>query len=259
MFTNSYYVFWWFKRKKTILKNKLNELITYLIPQEMSFFNRTVWYGCNDNIILEFFNGNLIKRMLSGNFYTHYINRRITDGSIINREVNMSIRHVFGYPFPIKYYTDKKYINLRYKYFIENRFNFFYTIDLITDSDTKNRFTSLDNKKLKDFENFLLENNFNLENFLYIDVQNNINKFNGLKIPFILLENRKNYTKSYTRLKEDPFLGCPCTMCTMLKNEHNIDYILTQCKRIKNNLWYFQLQLIHTIEQNIFYELLILF
>lgn len=189
----------------------------------MSFFCKSI-IDYNKNILLDFFNGTYINEMLSGDFISYY--RKKDHGSIFNKKVNLHILHTFTNPFPTKYLTDKEYINFRYKYFTDNKYKFFYTIDLITYS-----FSKLTSTDLEQFEKYLIENNFNLQNFVYIDIEKNISKFKNTKIPYILLQNRSNYNKLAPTVEK-----CPGTICTICKkNSKELNYILNQIERIKCN------------------------
>lgn len=208
-------------KEDTLKKIKHGEIIdklqSYLVPAEMSFFYRVEMnYNHKIFMLMEFFNGEFIKRLTKKCVWK----RCRYDNASVNLDADYYICHLNKSPFPTKYLSKPKYINMRYQYFQDNMYKFFYTIDLI--QEPFNYYTV---DQLKEWEQYLKDNNFNLNNFRYVISSNDFDKYKSLEIEKFIIHHYINKHKM-------SILECPCEMCSVYKNEDYCKIILNEIERI---------------------------
>ena len=193
----------------------VDKLQSYLIPSEMSFFYRIEMdYNHKIFMLMEFFNGKFIERLKKNLKWQ----RCKYDNAAFNSNADYYICHLEKAPFPTKYLSKAKYIDMRYKYFQDNKYRFFYTIDLV-----QIPFSNYSIDQLKEWEQYLKDNNFNLNNFRYVIHKNKHDKYKDLEI--------EKFEICHDLTWKDNLYTCDCEMCQVYKNE---DYCKIMLNEIEN-------------------------
>ena len=211
-------------RPKNLQKKdrKYLEIIPYYVPGEMCFFYYTI-LSTQYFVLKEFFNGNFIKRICNKAWSFYYKDKNYTTLCAHNIKGFYDCAHLETLHFPIKYLLGPKYIQARYNYFLKYRYNFFYPISMTWE------FGWYTNEMILNFEDYLIKNNFNLQNFLYIDFKFKADRYKNTKIKLVLIDGKDK------NIWNDDIDKCMCPMCRFHKIDDNVNYCLEQVERIKKS------------------------
>ena len=110
------------------------------------------------------------------------------DWTFKNNETGFNFTHI-QLRKDLSYYFTTEKIQERFGYFEENKYNLFYTMDF-----SRLGYEKATNKQLLEFESYLLKNNFDLNNFLYLDIESyNKDKFKDTRIRKITCPDNEVY------------------------------------------------------------------
>lgn len=165
---------------------------------------------------LELINGNIEKYFYDDkNWEIFKLPYLLSDSIVDIRALNIKTGLHYGHVHKFSKIFIKNIAKEYFDFFNKNKYNLLYIIDF-----QRGNYQFYKNEQLLQFEKFLIDNNYNLNNFIYIDIKNhNTNRYDNTKIECILNDPIK--------LKHDPE---KCNSCAFFMNYK--DYIIKKLKSL---------------------------